>query len=107
MEVYKLGDMFKGWFIGNFEPSLLQTTDFEVAVKRYKKGDSEARHLHKLAVEFTVIISGEVLMNNVVYKADDIIKINRNESTDFLAITDAVTVVVKFPSCKNDKYEVY
>ena len=106
MQVFNLSDMVKGWFIGDFEPTLLHTTDFEVAVKRYKKGDSESRHLHKLAVEYTVIIAGEVIMNNIKYKADDIIKIDRNESTDFFLIIYAVTVVVKAPSCKNDKYAV-
>jgi hypothetical protein len=60
-----------------------------------------------LAEEFTIIVSGEVLMNNVKYSENDIIKINKNETTDFKAITDVITVVVKVPSSKNDKYEAY
>lgn len=99
--------MIKGWFIGDFEPTLLKTQDFEIALKRYKKGDYESAHFHKLAEEFTIIVSGEVLMNNVKYSENDIIKINKNETTDFKAITDVITVVVKVPSSKNDKYEAY
>ena len=34
----KLADMTKGWFVGNFEPSLWKTNDVEAAVKTYKKG---------------------------------------------------------------------
>ena len=43
MKVNKLDDMFKGWVVGNFEPSLFQTDDFEVAVKHYDCGDYEDR----------------------------------------------------------------
>ena len=43
MKTARLDDMVKGWFIGNFDPSLAKTEDVEVAVKRYDRGDSEAR----------------------------------------------------------------
>jgi hypothetical protein len=46
-----LKEMKLGWFVGNFEPSLYKTNDVEVAVKNYKKGDSEERHFHKIATE--------------------------------------------------------
>ena len=35
MKVANLKDMFKGWFVGNFQPTVLQTNDVEVAVKEY------------------------------------------------------------------------
>ena len=41
MKVSKLSDMEKGWFVGDFFPTLIKTTDVEVAVKNYKKGDYE------------------------------------------------------------------
>ena len=47
MKTAKLENMLKGWFIGNFEPTLLRTNDVEVAVKEYKKGDYEELHYHK------------------------------------------------------------
>lgn len=96
--------MVKGWFIGNFKPTLHNTDLFEVAVKRYKKDDSEERHTHKIATEFTMIIDGSVLMDGVEYGKDDIIVIEPNESTDFKCLTDVVTLVVKTPCAKNDKY---
>ena len=105
LEKYNLDDMFKGWFIGNFEPSLFKTNDVEVGVKKYKAGDYENAHFHKIATEFTVIISGEVEMNGVVYKENDIIKIVPNVVTNFKAITDVITVVVKLPGANEDKYE--
>jgi quercetin dioxygenase-like cupin family protein len=104
MKKYNLNDMIKGWFIGDFEPTLHHTDLFEVAVKRYKKGDSEERHTHKIATEFTVIISGDVMMDGNKYTQDDIIVIEPNQSTDFKCLTDVTTLVVKTPSAKNDKY---
>ncbi len=105
IEQYKLDDMIKGWFIGDFEPSLFKTKDVEVGVKMYKKGDFEDHHHHKIATEFTVIINGTVEMSNKLYHHGDIIKIRPNISTNFKAITDVTTVVVKLPGASNDKYQ--
>jgi mannose-6-phosphate isomerase-like protein (cupin superfamily) len=99
-----LKDFFRGWFIGNFSPTLIKTNEVEIGVKRYKAGNSEAAHHHKIATEITVIISGEVEMNGVKYVEDDIIVIDPNDSTDFKCLTDVVTVVVKYPGANNDKY---
>lgn len=105
MKVANLRNMVKGWFIGNFEPSLLKTNDCEVAVKYYKKGDNEVAHFHKIATEFTCIVSGRVLMNGVEYGAGDIVVMEPNDITDFTALEDnTVNVVVKIPGVNNDKY---
>jgi quercetin dioxygenase-like cupin family protein len=104
MKKHNLDDMVGGWFIGHFEPTLLKTDDFEVAVKIYKKGDYEENHFHKIATEYTLILDGEVIMSGENYSSGDIIIIKPNESTDFRALTDVKTVVVKTPSVANDKY---
>lgn len=105
MKTSKIDEMIKGWFIGNFEPSLLKTNDVEVALKKYKKGDYEKTHYHKIATEFTVIVSGSVKMNGIEYFEGDIIVIEPNEATDFEALEDdTVNLVVKIPGANNDKY---
>jgi hypothetical protein len=103
MDLYKIENMFKGWFIGDFEPSLYKTQDVEVGVKEYEAGEYESHHFHKIATEFTVIIDGKVEMNGKSYSTGDIIRIMPNEITDFKAITNTKTVVVKIPGAKNDK----
>jgi len=100
----KLQDMFKGWFVGDFNPSLLRTDACEVAVKSYKAGDSEELHHHKLATEVTLILSGRVRMCGKEWGEGDIVVLEPGEATDFVALTDAVNVVVKTPGAKNDKY---
>lgn len=105
MDAYHLDSMIKGWFIGDFTPSLYQTKDFEVAIKHYSEGDSEGRHVHKIATEYTAVVSGRVLMNGKEYKAGDIVVIHPGESTDFHSLEDdTVNVVVKVPCIKSDKY---
>jgi len=104
MRVAQVSDMTKGWFIGDFKPTLWKTQDVEVAVKFYTAGDAEAAHHHKVATEFTVVAAGVIEMNGVRYHAGDIVVIEPGETTDFRAITDATTTVVKIPGVQNDKY---
>ena len=106
MKTAKLNDMTKGWFVGNFEPTVYRTNNVEVAVKTYGAGAYEARHYHKIATEITVVTKGIVKMNGIEYSAGDIIIVEPEETTDFCALTDAETVVVKIPGANNDKYEV-
>jgi len=103
MEKFNLENYKGGWFIGDFSPTLAETDQFEVACKYYKKGDAENAHTHKVATEFTLIAQGSVLMNDVLYKQAEIVKVNRGESADFIALEDTITVVVKIPSARNDK----
>ena len=104
MKKARLDKMINGWFIGGFSPTLFSTNAVEVAVKEYSAGQTEQWHYHKIATEFTVIIAGNVEMNGVLFVKGDIIQIAPGEGTDFKAISDVVTVVVKMPGCLNDKY---
>jgi len=106
MDLFNLKEFTKGWFIGNFEPSIFSTSDFEIAVKNYSAGDEEDEHFHKIATEYTVIINGDVEMFNQKFSSGDIIKVNPGESTAFKALTNCQTVVIKSPSIKNDKYNI-
>jgi len=101
---FKLENFVKGWFIGNFDPSLDKAEGFEVAVKDYKKGDSEEKHYHKISTEYTVIAQGKALFNDQEFSKGDIAVIEKGESTSFEALEDTITVVVKVPSSKNDKF---
>ena len=106
MKIERMNNMKGGWFIGNFEPSMLKTNDCEVAVKSYKKGDKEGKHYHKIATEYTVVVKGKVKMFGNVYGVGDIIVVEPGEATAFEAVEDAMNVVVKIPGANNDKYLV-
>ena len=106
MKLYKLEDMTKGWFVGDFEPTILKTQDCEVSVKRYKKGEYEASHFHKIATEITVVVLGKISMCGREFIEGDIIVLQPGEITEFTALEDSITTVVKYPGAKNDKYIV-
>jgi hypothetical protein len=104
MKTARLEEMIKGWFVGNFDPTLIRTNEVEVAVKEYKKGDYELHHYHKLSTEVTVITFGKARINGVVYVKGDIVMIEPYHASDFEALEDTVTTVVKYPGANNDKY---
>lgn len=104
MKKAKLDEMTKGWFVGNFTPTLYQTNAVEAAIKIYEQGDAEEAHFHKIATEITVIISGCVNMFHQIFEAGEIIIIEPGEKTDFLALEKTVTAVIKIPGANHDKY---
>jgi mannose-6-phosphate isomerase-like protein (cupin superfamily) len=104
LERHRLDRFTKGWFIGSFSPTLVASDAVEVSVKIYKVGESESSHHHKVATELTAIISGRVKMSGEEFGAGEIVKIPPGQSTDFTALTDVTTVVVKMPCVSGDKY---
>lgn len=106
MKKYNIDKFVGGWFIGDFEPTLLRTKDFEISVRYYKVGDEEDNHVHKVADEFTVVIAGIVEMNGIQYKSKEIVLIEKGEVVKFKVLTNAITIAIKVPSVIGDKYMV-
>lgn len=106
MRTEKLDSMIRGWFIGNFTPTLYNTNDVEIAVKQYRAGDVEKAHYHKIATEFTVVVAGRVRMDGIEHIQGDIIVVEPGDVMDFEALEDSINVVVKIPGVNNDKYVV-
>jgi mannose-6-phosphate isomerase-like protein (cupin superfamily) len=104
MEKFRLEDMVKGWFVGDFEPTVITTKDCEVGVKHYTAGTKEDAHYHKQAEELTVVISGRVRMNDSIFEMGDIVKVLKDEVIEFEALEDTITVVYKTKSVQNDKF---
>ena len=104
MNHHRLDEMTRGWFVGDFTPAAFRTSDAEVAVQQYRAGDQEARHVHKVATEITLILGGRARMCGREWGHGDIVVLDPGEPTDFLALTDVTTVVVKSPSLPSDKY---
>lgn len=104
MKKYNLNQFTRGWLIGDFEPSISRTKDFEFMIRYYKSGEFEKKHVHKIADEVTVIVKGVFLMNNEKYTEGDIIHLLPGDSTDFECLEDGITAVIKTPSVIGDKY---
>lgn len=95
-----------GWFIGNFDPSLLKTEIFEIAHHFYKKGFSGIKHTHKVATEYNYILSGKLIASGKSLKTGDIFVYEPNDISDVIFLEDTNLIIIKTPSIKNDKYEL-
>jgi hypothetical protein len=105
MRVEKLENMFRGWFVGNFDPSVLKTNDVEIAIQNYEANETEAPHVHKIAKEITVVLDGEFILNDRHFKEGDILILEENEPMlNFKTLTKVRTVVVKYPGVNDDKH---
>lgn len=104
MLIYNLTAMKNGWFVGDFEPTCFSTSQFEIAYKRYHAGYRDNRHFHKIATELTLIVGGTAKFNDRICNDGDIIEISPGEHTEFEAVTDVATIVVKVPCVTGDKY---
>ena len=104
MKKYNVKQFVRGWFVGDFYPTIIKTQDVEVAIQSFSAGTIEPMHCHKIAREITVIITGKAQMNDEELGPGDMMEIFPGEFVEFKAIADTTTVVVKYPGVKNDKY---
>lgn len=105
MKVYKITEFFRGWFIGNFNPSVLKTKDFEVGLLTHKQGEYWPKHYHALATEYNLLISGKMIIKQTNIEPGDIFIIEPNEIADPTFLEDCTVLCIKTPSVPGDKYE--
>lgn len=106
MKKYKLANMHRGWFIGDFDPSIKKTKEFEVGILIHKKGEIWQEHYHKVATEYNVLIEGSMIMNGINIDVGDIFIIEPNEPSAPIFLEDCKVLCVKTPSVIGDKYAI-
>jgi len=106
MILHKVDDMKKGWVVGNFVPSVLQTEKFEVAIQKHEKGYTAPLHLHKKFIEINVIVTGRMIVNGRELTDGDIFTFDVMEVSDSVFLEDTTLVVIRPGSDTKDKYEV-
>lgn len=92
--------------IGNFEPSILKTDQFEVGILEHKKGEYWAPHVHMIGTEYNLLLSGRMLANDIEMRPGTIFVIEPGEPCTPIFLEDCKVLVVKTPSVPGDKYEV-
>jgi len=103
MQVNKIDEYTKGWFVGNFSPVLIHSSDYEIAVKWFKAGEKEPLHKQIIATEITVVVAGEIRLGGKFFSQGDVVTIPPGEFAEFESITDSALVCIKTPSLPNDK----
>jgi quercetin dioxygenase-like cupin family protein len=106
MKIIKLNSMKSGWFIGDFEPSVLRTKNFEVAVMTHKKGEYWPKHYHEKADEYNVLLDGKMRIHNTEINTGDIFILNKMEVADPIFLEDCRVLVIKTPSVPGDKIQI-
>ncbi len=106
MKIYNIDDMTKGWFIGDFSPSVFKNPFFEVAHHKHEKGYRCDPHTHKIAQELTYIVRGKLIASGKELASGDMFIYEPNDVADVEIIEDVDLIVVKWPSVPSDKYAV-
>jgi len=100
---WNIHDFTRGWFIGNFLPSIIKTTDFEVGLLTHKKDEKWAFHYHQYMTEINVLVSGSMKLNEKILQSNTIFTIYKNEIACPIFLEDCKILCIKVPSVVNDK----
>ena len=109
MKVSKLSDYTRGWIIGDFEPSILRTKTLKLPYSLIQKGKSGCRIKNYIIikkVEYNILVSGKMMMQDQELNAGDVFVLDRYEVADPVFLEDCKVVCVKTPSIPSDKFEV-
>lgn len=104
VKVSRLEAMTRGWLIGDFTPSILRTSAFEVAYLHHKRGENWPAHVHNLADEYNVLIRGSMMINNEQISQGDIFIIKKGMMTKAMFLEDCELLCIKVPSVPSDKH---
>lgn len=103
MKRHKLSDMTRGWFIGDFVPSVHRTNQFDVGVMTHKKGELWPSHVHSTLTEINVLLDGRMKVNNHILEKGQIITVEPGLLIKAIFLEDCRILCVKIPSVPNDK----
>ena len=103
MKKYNLNEFTRGWFVGDFHPSIFRTNQIEVGFKNYQKGENEPNSMHKETWEITLVVSGIIKMYNQILTKGNIILLEPGDISEFECIEECSLVIVKYPSNPSDK----
>lgn len=106
MDVSNIKEFKGGWFIGNFEPTLFKTKDFEIAHHKHPAGYLGQLHTHKIATEVTYIVKGYLTASGIPLSAGDMFTYYPNEIANVQFHENTDLIVIKWPSVPDDKYDI-
>jgi len=106
MKKHNLTEFWRGWFIGNFEPSILKTDQFEVGVLTHAKDEVWPKHYHAKHTEYNLLLKGKMLICGEIINEGEFFTIFPNEVADPVFLEDCTVLCIKTPSVPGDKHEV-
>jgi quercetin dioxygenase-like cupin family protein len=105
MILRRMDEFVGGWFVGDFEPTVHKTKDFEVCYKVHEKGEQWDAHYHK-GTEINYLIRGKMIIGGQLLVEGDVFILEPYEISDPEFLEKCELIVVKVPSDPEDKYVV-
>jgi dTDP-glucose pyrophosphorylase len=103
IKMYKLEDMFRGWFVGDFEPSVFKHAGVEIGYLLHKKGEKWQTHYHNNLVEVNLLIQGRMILNDIEINKNEIFVIDKKVIACPIFLEDCYIMCIKIPSMVGDK----
>lgn len=104
MKFGNLHNFKNGWVVGDFTPSLFNSSDNDIGILYVKEGDNSDGHFHKHHTEYNIIISGKVNVDGRLLSSGDIFIYEPYDKSDVTFLSNTSLVVIKNPATKNDKH---
>ena len=102
-DVWFVDSFVRGWFIGDFEPSIIRTKTWEVALLRHSKGEKWDFHYHAQADEVNVLLNGRMMLNGHEIRSRNVFTIPKKQIACPLFLEDCLILCIKTPSVIGDK----
>jgi hypothetical protein len=101
---YKLSECGdRGWFIGDFAKAAFPSKEFEICYQKNPRTQTPS-HIHKLAHEITLVISGRQICNGEIFAAGDICILEPGDVSQIEYLEETEVVTIKVPSVPSDKH---
>ncbi len=106
MIIDNIKNMKMGWFIGDFDPSVYKTKEFEVGYKEHIAGEQYGHHYHSKIKEINFLIEGTMFIHNKELNAGDIFILEPFEISDPEFIANCKIICIKIPGIVGDKINI-
>ena len=96
-------EYMRGWLIGNFEPAIVKTRDYEIGILTHAAGEQWGFHYHQHCKEINILLSGHFLLNNIPISTGTVFIINKNVIACPKFLETCKILCIKIPSVPGDK----
>lgn len=103
---YDLSRFVRGWFLGDFQPSIFRTKDIEIGVLTHKHDENWPFHYHAVATEYNILLDGHMILNNIPLHKGNHFVLRPCELACPKFLSDCTILCIKIPSVIGDKYVV-
>ena len=93
-----------GWIVGNFKESIIDNPDYEIGVKKLKKGFVDKPHYHKEGFEYNLLIEGKLKQKDKIIEKNNLFIFEPLEVSFIKALEDSIILVFRNYSNPEDKF---